>query len=108
MKPKNETYLEGPTRSLVEWTPTLLRSARLTSDSGSLRLAADLCDELLTDERIAATWARGCAGCWVCRSFSITKTMTLKRTPKPKRSSKTGGPCSPKPSWPSCSPGDFS
>ena len=46
------TYREGSTRSFVEWTPGLLRSAQLMADAGQLRLAADLCEALLGDGRV--------------------------------------------------------
>lgn len=45
---------EGSVRTFIEWTPTLLKSAELLADGGNLRLAADLCEALLGDDRIAA------------------------------------------------------
>lgn len=52
--PKHPTqnFREGQPRSIIEWTPDRLRAAAHLADGGSLRLAADLCDGLLTDDRI--------------------------------------------------------
>jgi phage gp29-like protein len=37
-----------------DWNPDLLRTARMMTQSGNLRLAADLCDDLFTDDRISS------------------------------------------------------
>jgi hypothetical protein len=43
---------EPSSRSLTDWTPDLIKSAELVAQGGNLRLAADLCEEMLADDRI--------------------------------------------------------
>lgn len=43
---------EPSSRTLTDWTPDLIRSAELLAQGGNLRLAADLCEEMLADDRI--------------------------------------------------------
>jgi phage gp29-like protein len=51
-KPSSTTHREAPPRKFVDWTPGLLRAAEKTADSGMLRLAADLCDDIMADDRV--------------------------------------------------------
>lgn len=43
---------EPEVRALTEWTPQLIRTARILADAGNLSMAADLCDSFMSDERI--------------------------------------------------------
>lgn len=45
------------TRSIVEWTPSLIRAARASADAGNLELAADFCEWALGDDRVSASLA---------------------------------------------------
>jgi phage gp29-like protein len=47
--------VEPSVRVFTTWTPSLLRSAEMQADSGNLRFAANLCDWLLGDDRVAST-----------------------------------------------------
>jgi hypothetical protein len=51
-KPTAAPPREPPVRTFVEWTPSLVRSAEVLADGGNLRMAADLCEALLTDDRV--------------------------------------------------------
>ena len=55
-KPKperdDEAVVAPSTRVFTEWDPQRLRSAQLSAASGSLMLAAAVCDWLLTDDRV--------------------------------------------------------
>ena len=44
-------YRQPSVRQATTWTPALVRSALVNADGGYLRQAADLCDELLGDDR---------------------------------------------------------
>lgn len=50
--PPSIAYREAPPRSFGEWDPRLLEAAIQMADGGSLRLAADLCERLLADDRV--------------------------------------------------------
>jgi len=39
-------------RACLTWTPEMLRSAEVLADGGYLRMAADLCETMLGDDRI--------------------------------------------------------
>ncbi len=41
-------------RSMLDWTPDDLRGARALADAGNLRLAADLWEEILGDDRASS------------------------------------------------------
>lgn len=45
---------EPSARSFQQWTPALIKSAEVLADGGSLMQAADLCDEMLADDRLLA------------------------------------------------------
>lgn len=45
-------YLEPTSRTLYDWTPDRVRAAWITAQSGNLRMAADLCEELLGDDGV--------------------------------------------------------
>ena len=47
--------LEPDGRALHEWTPDLVRAAWASAQAGNLRLAADLCDDLLADDTVGGT-----------------------------------------------------
>lgn len=47
-------YKQPSVRRLVQWTPQQLRNAELRADGGDLSLAAELCEEMLGDERFKA------------------------------------------------------
>lgn len=51
-KPDTAVYTEASVRTLADWTPGLVRSALMLADAGNLRLAADLCEALLGDDRV--------------------------------------------------------
>jgi phage gp29-like protein len=46
---------EPSVRVFTTWTPALIRVAELQANAGNLRQAADLCEWLLGDERVAST-----------------------------------------------------
>ena len=54
-KPDRAVIVEpATTRSLNEWTPSLLKAARSLADGGNLELAADFCESAMGDDRVAA------------------------------------------------------
>ncbi len=55
MKPDKTEYQIPSARTFVEWNPDLLKAARLTAQTGNLQLAADLCDDIISDDRVSAT-----------------------------------------------------
>src|SRR5262245_35766096 len=64
-KPPKVLVTEPSVRTFCDWNPGLLRAARLQADGGSLRLAADLCEAMLADDRIQGvlrTRTRGLLG----------------------------------------------
>lgn len=66
-------HAEPAARVVATWTSARIRSAELLADAGNLELAADLCDALLADDRIATvlqTRVAGLLGCDV--SFERT------------------------------------
>ncbi len=44
-------------RSITEWTPSLIRAARASADAGNLELAADFCEWAMGDDRVSAALA---------------------------------------------------
>lgn len=48
------TYVQPSVRTFIDWTPAMLRAARLQADGGTLTLAADFCERAMTDDRIMA------------------------------------------------------
>jgi phage gp29-like protein len=51
---KSTPYEEdSPRASAVEWNPRLIKQAERMADGGSLRLAAQLCDQILADDRVS-------------------------------------------------------
>lgn len=50
--PPTKNYVEGSVRTFTEWTPGLVRAARLMADAGSMRLVGELCEDLVGDDRI--------------------------------------------------------
>ena len=48
-------YVEPTVRNFIDWTPDRIRTAELMCDAGVMRYAADLCDQLLGDDRISGT-----------------------------------------------------
>jgi phage gp29-like protein len=46
--------LEPSVRAYQEWSPSLLKAAEISADSGFLLFAADLCDAMFADDRIKA------------------------------------------------------
>ena len=52
--PKPAPFIESSVRSSsIEWSPTLIKRAEAMADTGNLRLAALLCDEILADDRVS-------------------------------------------------------
>jgi hypothetical protein len=47
-------HVEPSTRVFTDWTEARIKSAEHMAQSGELRLAADLCEYLLTDDRVAS------------------------------------------------------
>lgn len=41
-------------RQYLDWTPELIRAAEIQANGGTLRMAADLCDWVLRDDRVSA------------------------------------------------------
>ena len=69
-----KAYREPSVRSLLDWTPASRRSAIALADSGNLRLAADLCETMMSDDRVVGcinTRMRGLMG--LPRSFERGK-----------------------------------
>lgn len=50
----NRGAVEPTVRTFTLWTPALIRSAEIQADGGNLRYAANLCDWLLTDDRVSS------------------------------------------------------
>lgn len=50
--PKAEVFREAHARTLIDWTPAMIRQAEVAADGGNLRQAADLWDCILTDDRV--------------------------------------------------------
>jgi phage gp29-like protein len=44
--------LEPSIRTYYDWTPQLIRGAEAIADGGSMRAAADLCDQMFADDRL--------------------------------------------------------
>lgn len=64
-KPKFAPIRERSMRVMTEWTPSQIRAAESMADGGNLRLAADLCETLLSDDRVQgvlSTRTRGLLG----------------------------------------------
>lgn len=53
-QPNTDVFTEPSARSLIEWTPAMLRTALASADGGHLRYAADLCEALMGDGRVQA------------------------------------------------------
>lgn len=52
-KPKATVVLnEAASRSLIDWTPALIRAAEIQADRGNLQMAADLVELIMTDDRV--------------------------------------------------------
>lgn len=51
-KPRRAVAVEAIGRTLLDWTPSLIRRAEAQADRGDIRLAADLCELILTDDRV--------------------------------------------------------
>ena len=47
-------YVEPSTRVFTDWTEAKIKQAEIAADRGDLRQAANLCDWLLTDDRVAS------------------------------------------------------
>jgi phage gp29-like protein len=65
MSPDTTEHREPSSRVLIDWTPTQIRTAEALADAGSLRLAAELCEALLADDRVTgvlSTRTRGLLG----------------------------------------------
>ena len=45
---------EGAPRSVIDWTPDMIKAALSRADGGSMRAAADLCDDIFGDDRAGA------------------------------------------------------
>ncbi len=50
--PSAGALLEPSVRILLDWSPAQIRAAEVLADGGNLRMAADLCEVLLADDRI--------------------------------------------------------
>lgn len=53
--PNVRAGVEPTVRTFTTWTPALVRAAELQADGGNLRLAANLCDWILSDDRVQGT-----------------------------------------------------
>lgn len=55
-KAPNTKTLVQPTfrRANVEWTPDLIKAARVAADGGNLQMAADFCEFAMSDERVSS------------------------------------------------------
>lgn len=63
---RRKPLLEPPTRTLLDWTPGHRRAALALAESGQLRMAADLCEAMFADDRVA-----GCMGTLIRGLFSL-------------------------------------
>jgi phage gp29-like protein len=52
--------LEPSARSYYTWSPTLIRSAEVSANGGNLRMAADLCEWMMGDDRVLAVLDTRC------------------------------------------------
>jgi hypothetical protein len=52
MKPSTQVLTEPSVRNWLTWTPARVKLADRQADSGSLRLAAELCDAMMADDRV--------------------------------------------------------
>ncbi len=52
-QPAQLVQVEAQTRALLDWTPALIKAAELNADGGNLRLAADLCESMMVDDRVS-------------------------------------------------------
>lgn len=50
--PRIETIVQPSVRVSTQWTPALIRSAFNQAESGHIRLLAELCDNILADDRV--------------------------------------------------------
>jgi phage gp29-like protein len=65
MGPDTTQHVEPSHRTWVDWTPARVKAAERMADAGNLRLAAELCDALLADDRVQGALgvrARGLLG----------------------------------------------
>lgn len=54
-RPDSTVYVEpGASRSILEWTPALIKAARVQADAGHLELAADFWESAMADDRVQA------------------------------------------------------
>lgn len=54
-RPDSTVFVEpGAARSLFEWTPALIKAARVQADAGYLELAADFWESAMADDRVQA------------------------------------------------------
>lgn len=53
-RPLRQPPREAPVRTFTEWSPTLIKSAEILADGGNLRLASDLVEAMLGDDRVSA------------------------------------------------------
>lgn len=65
-----DLYVQPHTRSSITWTSDLIRAAEIYAQGGSIRLAADLVDDMLGDDRIGQAVRRRAGGLY-------RKTMTF-------------------------------
>lgn len=62
-EPADKTiHVEPSARTYVDWTPRDIRQARLLADAGTLSHAADLCEHMMGDDRVAAALRTRCNG----------------------------------------------
>lgn len=55
-KAKFEVFEQPSSRASFTWSPGLIRAALATADSGQLRTIAELCEEILGDDRVQAVF----------------------------------------------------
>lgn len=56
--PNTSTFVQPVVkRTGVEWTPEMIKAARIAADGGNLQLAADFCEFAMSDERVSSALA---------------------------------------------------
>jgi hypothetical protein len=60
--PDTTTFVEPTVRTFADWTPDLVKQARMLADAGNLSMAADFCESAMGDDRVMAALNTRCKG----------------------------------------------
>ena len=55
-RPKETSFVQPSTRVSTVWTPTLIKAAFLQAEGGHIRTLAELCDNILADDRVSTVF----------------------------------------------------